>query len=108
MVQQLGLGIFTAMAWVQPLVRELKSCKPYGVAKNKNKKERKKKNTVVGSTFTVAGKGQVKEQPAHQHLGTHGPPSPLPRLTVTSRCPLQLVLRTTPPLLCDACKLAVA
>ena len=108
MVQRLGLGIFTAMALVQSLVGELKSCKPYGVAKNKNKKERKKKNTVVGSTFTVAGKGQIKEHPAHQHLGTCGPPAPLPRLMVTSRCSLQLTLRTTPPLLCDACKSAVA
>ena len=41
MVQQLGFGIFTAMAWIQSPVGELKSCKPYGVAKNKNKKERK-------------------------------------------------------------------
>lgn len=40
-VQQLGLSIFTAMAWIRSPVGELKSCKPHGVAKNKNKKERK-------------------------------------------------------------------
>ena len=37
-VQWLGLSPFTARAWVQSLVRELKSSKPYGVAKiTKNK-----------------------------------------------------------------------
>ena len=31
----LGLGTFTAMAWVQPLVKELRSHKPCGTAKGK-------------------------------------------------------------------------
>ena len=29
-VQWLGLGLFTVKAWVQSLVRELRSCKPHG------------------------------------------------------------------------------
>ena len=32
-VQWLGLGAFTAVAQVQSLVGELRSCKPHGVAK---------------------------------------------------------------------------
>ena len=35
-VQWLGLSTFTAAAWIQPLVRELRSCKP---AKNKKRDE---------------------------------------------------------------------
>jgi len=38
--QWLGLGAFTIMAWVQPLVRELMSCKSWGIA-DKTKKEGK-------------------------------------------------------------------
>ena len=38
MVQWLGLGVFSAGAWVQSLVRELGSCKMSGVAKKKKKK----------------------------------------------------------------------
>ena len=34
-VQWLGLGAFTASAPVQSLVREIRSCKPRGVAKKK-------------------------------------------------------------------------
>ena len=34
-VHWLGLGTFIAGAWVQPLLRELRSCKPHGVAKTK-------------------------------------------------------------------------
>lgn len=39
-VQGLGLSIFTAewlesTAWIQPLVRELRSCKPSSKARNK-------------------------------------------------------------------------
>ena len=43
-VQWLGLSAFTAVAQVQSLVRELKSHKPWGVAKNKkqNKQANKK------------------------------------------------------------------
>ena len=37
MLQWLGLGAFTAGAWVQSLVRELRSCKPGGAAKKKEK-----------------------------------------------------------------------
>ena len=37
-VQWLGLGVFTAGAWVQSLVRELGSYKVSGVAKKKRKK----------------------------------------------------------------------
>ena len=36
MLQWLGLGAFTAVARVQPLVRELRSHKPHGVAKKKS------------------------------------------------------------------------
>ena len=36
-VQWLGLGAFTAVAWVQSPVGELKSCKLWGVAKKKKK-----------------------------------------------------------------------
>ena len=39
MVQWLGLGAFTAMAQVQSLVRELRSCKLHSVAKKKKKKK---------------------------------------------------------------------
>ena len=34
-VQRLGLGTFTVMTLVQPLVRELRCCKPCLAAKNK-------------------------------------------------------------------------
>ena len=37
-VQGLGLGVFTARAWVQSLVKELRSCKPCGMSKRKKKK----------------------------------------------------------------------
>ena len=37
-VQWLGLSAFTAVAQVQSLVRELRSCKLCGVAKKKKKK----------------------------------------------------------------------
>lgn len=39
MAQWLGLGIFTAVAWVQPLVSELRSCKPCRVAEKKAERE---------------------------------------------------------------------
>ena len=42
-VQWLGLWTFTATAWVQSLVRELRSHKLHGVAKKKRKKEKKRK-----------------------------------------------------------------
>ena len=38
MVQWLELHVFTARAWVQSLLRELRSCKPRGTAKKKKKK----------------------------------------------------------------------
>ena len=38
-VQWLGLSAFTAMAQVQSLVRELRSCKSHGMAKKKKKKK---------------------------------------------------------------------
>ena len=38
MVQWLGLGAFTAVAQVQSLVGELRSCKPCGATKKKKKK----------------------------------------------------------------------
>ena len=37
MVQRLALGIFTAMPWVQPQVRELRFCKMQGIIKKKKK-----------------------------------------------------------------------
>ena len=40
MVQWLALGIFTAMPWVQPLVRELRFCKMQGMIQKKEKKEK--------------------------------------------------------------------
>ena len=36
-VQGLGLGIFTAMAWVQSLVGELRSHEPHGMEKKKKR-----------------------------------------------------------------------
>ena len=39
MVQWLGLQAFTAVAWVQSLVGELRSRKVGGMAKNKQKKK---------------------------------------------------------------------
>ena len=36
MVQRLGLGTLTAVAWVQALIRELRSRTPSNVAKKKN------------------------------------------------------------------------
>ena len=41
MVHWLGLGTFTAMAWVQSLVRELRSYKPLGVDKKKRRGRKK-------------------------------------------------------------------
>ena len=38
MVQWLGCGTFTAIAWVQPLFREIRSHKPLSTAKKKKKK----------------------------------------------------------------------
>ena len=38
------LGNFTAVAQVQSLVRELRSCKPHGTAKKKRKKSCDKPN----------------------------------------------------------------
>ena len=52
-VQWLGLGAFTARARVHSLVRELKSCKPCGVAR-KIKKERKEKKTWYKETLAAA------------------------------------------------------
>ena len=44
-VQWLGLGTFTAVAWVQSLVRELRPWKPRGAAnKNFKKRERERKH----------------------------------------------------------------
>ena len=37
MVQRLALGIFTAVPWVQPQVRELRFCKMQGNIKKKKK-----------------------------------------------------------------------
>ena len=34
-VQWLGFGVFTAEAWVQSVAGKLRSCKPRGVARNK-------------------------------------------------------------------------
>ena len=45
-IQWLELGTFTAVAWLQYLVRELRSCKPRIVAKKK-KKERKEIKTFL-------------------------------------------------------------
>ena len=45
-VQSLGLDAFTARAWSQSLVRELRSRKPHGAIKKK-----KKKNPVVTSVL---------------------------------------------------------
>ena len=39
MVQWLGLGAFTAVAWVPSLVEELRSRNPRSMAKKKKKKE---------------------------------------------------------------------
>ena len=49
MVQWLGLGTFTAMAWVQSLVRELRSYKPLGV--DKKKKKRKKEGLLPNTIY---------------------------------------------------------
>ena len=43
-VQWLGLGAFTARAWVRSLVRELSSYKPKGEAKKKKKKQQQHRN----------------------------------------------------------------
>ena len=59
----LGIGAFTAVVWVQTLVRELRSCKLCGVAKKKKKEESSKKENLhlpnVGSflhsLYTVFG-----------------------------------------------------
>ena len=42
-VQCLGLHAFTAMARIQSLARELRSCKLHGVVKKKEKKKQEKK-----------------------------------------------------------------
>ena len=41
-VQWLGLGAFTAGAWVQSLIGELTFYKPHGMAKKRKKKEKRK------------------------------------------------------------------
>ena len=56
MAQWLGLGAFTALAWVQSLVGELRSQKPRGAAKKKKEKKKKEKSVscgqhIVGSCF---------------------------------------------------------
>ena len=40
-VQWLGFGAFTAVAWVQSLVGELRYCKPQGMAKKKGERVKK-------------------------------------------------------------------
>ena len=59
MVQWLGLSSFTAVARVQSLVRELRSCKPRGTAKNNNNKIEKLKNKLKNKEeeFEVQGGG---------------------------------------------------
>ena len=49
-VQWLGLGLPWQEAQVQSLVRELRSCKPQGVAKKERKKEEEKKNALHEQT----------------------------------------------------------
>ena len=49
-VQQLGLGIFTARTWVQSLAGELRSCKPHSVTE---KKKRRRMNSPVFKTLEI-------------------------------------------------------
>ena len=60
MVQWLGCGTFTAIAWVQPLVGEIRSHKPLSTAQ-KNKTKQQRDNTTMSraqiqNTDTNAGK----------------------------------------------------
>ena len=47
-VQWLELGAFIAVAWVQSLVWELRSCKPLGMAKKMGEKN-KQKNRIAST-----------------------------------------------------------
>lgn len=38
MVQRLGLGAYSAVTWIQSLVKELRSCKQCGVTKKRKRK----------------------------------------------------------------------
>ena len=53
----LGLGSFTAGVQVQSLVRELRSHKPYGVAKKINNKKKKWKVIALVSFQISPGRG---------------------------------------------------
>lgn len=53
-VQGLGFGVFTARAWVQSLVKELRSCKPCGMSKRKKKRE--SQVSALGMKVTQEGK----------------------------------------------------
>ena len=55
-VQWLGLGTFTVVAWVQSLVRELRSCKPCGSAKKQTKKP---PSTLMALLFQSVPLGQA-------------------------------------------------
>ena len=46
-LQWLGLSAFTAQAWVQSLVRELRSCRLHGTAQKKKKKITQKRKQVI-------------------------------------------------------------
>ena len=48
-VQQLGLGIFTARTWVQSLIGELRSCKPHSVTE----KKKRRMNSPVFKTLEI-------------------------------------------------------
>lgn len=56
MVQRLGLGTFSAMAWVQSLVPELRFYEPHGVTK-------KKKNVYIYKALISL----IQRAPMNQH-----------------------------------------
>ena len=57
-VQGLGLGVFTARAWVQSLVKELRSCKPCGMSKRKKKRKKKRESQVSALGMKVTREGK--------------------------------------------------
>ena len=60
MVQWLGLGAFTARVRVQSLVRELRSSKPLGAAKQTNKQKSQLRNLKTSSLHNL-GKSLANE-----------------------------------------------
>ena len=61
-VQWLGLGIFTAMAWVQSLVGELRSHEPHGMEKKKKRNSALSLHIFYKSNIILQKKNLIKTE----------------------------------------------